>query len=107
MQSAKNGRGKRHIPFSQRLHETLDFPLEGFKGITRVEVIGRHEAIAEGCECVLIYTAESIVLRMRKGYVRITGEELEMESLIGDRITVRGIIHAVHLCETDKTEAAP
>ena len=107
MQSANKGRGRRHIPLSQRLHEALDFPLEGFANVTRVEVLGKHEAIAEGCESVLIYTADSIVLRMRKGYVRISGKDLEMESLIGDRITVRGIIYAIYLCETEKAEAAP
>ncbi len=108
MQSDKNIRRKKqkraHLPLPHRLHEALDIPLEGFPGISRAEIIGKHEASVYGCECVLVYTAESILVRVKKGYIRIVGKDLEMQSLIGDCITVHGEIRSLSLSDRETTE---
>ncbi len=101
----RKGESKRsRIPLSHRLHDVLDIPLDGISEVSRVEVLGRREVIIDGCDCVLIYTAECIVVRVREGYIRLKGKRLEMQSLQNDRVTVRGEIETVLLCEVLKAE---
>lgn len=99
MQSEKKEKQNRR-PALARLHDALDVPLEGIANVSRIEIVGGCEAIVDGCECVLIYTAECVLVRVREGYVRITGKNLAMQSLQHDRITICGEVRAVFLCDT-------
>lgn len=103
MQSEKKEKQKRR-PALARLHDALDVPLEGISNVSRIEIVGGCEAIVDGCDCVLVYTADCVLVRVREGYARIVGRNLAMESLQHDRITVCGEIRAAYLCDTAEAD---
>lgn len=78
------------------MRDILDVPLEGVTAWNTVQIVGDCEISVSGCEGVLIYMPERILLRGVSGNILILGEQLEMHSLSGDRITVCGRIFAVH-----------
>ena len=99
--AVKNRLGKRKksgggIPWTERVRQILDVPLEGISNMSTVQIVGEREVSVTGCRCVLEYSTEQIVLRGHSGCIRICGRNLEMESLIGDRITVCGCVGAVY-----------
>lgn len=99
--AVKNRLGKRKksggsIPWTERVRQMLDVPLEGISKLSTVQIVGDREVSVGGCRCVLEYSEEQIVLRGHSGCIRICGKGLEMESLIGDRITVCGCVSAVY-----------
>lgn len=89
----KSGDG---IGWQARLQQMMDVPLEGISNLSTVQIVGDREVSVTGCRCVLEYSTEQIVLRGHSGRIRICGTNLEMESLIGDRITVCGAVSAVY-----------
>lgn len=93
-----DGRG-----FGVRMAGMLDVPAGCLSSASLVEVIGTGETVISGCDCILEYGAESILLRVHEGCVRVAGERLEIISLLKDRITVRGRIRAVYL-SAEETE---
>ncbi len=105
MQSEKKEPGdirekRRRVPLTERLHDALDVPLTCATNVSYVELFGGRQAVVGGCESVVLYTEEEVVLRVRDGYIRLLGGHMEMQSLIGDRITVRGEIHTVSVQKT-------
>ena len=79
----------------EKLADALDVPLESMIVQSSVSITGTREAAVHGCSGVLEYGAERVVLRVSEGQITIRGTFLEMQSLIDDRITVRGCIEAV------------
>ncbi len=98
----------RRRSLGERVHDILDVPLECVSPVSVVEIKGGREAVVVGCCGVLEYGRESVLLRVREGSVRITGTALEMQSLLQDSVTVRGVITSVHLaqCDTAAGDAA-
>ena len=90
---------------TDRIREMMDVPPESISPISVAEVKGGREAVVSGWSGVLEYSTETVILRVREGCVRIVGAHLEMQSLIGDQITVCGVITAVHLEGMHKTES--
>lgn len=78
------------------MRDILDVPLEGVSAWNTVQIVGDCEISVSGCEGVLIYMPDRVLLRGVSGNLLIIGEQLEMHSLSGDRITVCGKIRCVH-----------
>ena len=109
MRSAERSEKKRERrSLGERMHDMLDVPLESVSAASVVEVKGGCEAVVVGCLGVLEYGRETVLLRVREGTVRILGTSLEMQSLLQDSVTVRGVIEAVHLtrCTAKTSEDA-
>jgi sporulation protein YqfC len=87
---------QRKIRWQERMRDILDVPLEGISNWSTVQIVGDCEISVSGCEGVLIYMPDRVLLRGVSGNVLILGEHLEMHSLSGDRITVCGRIASVH-----------
>ena len=88
--------------FTNRLQEVLDVPLECVSSVSTIEIKGDDAVVVNGCGGVLLYAPEMIRMRGRDGTVTVHGSSLEMESLIGDRVTIHGKIHSVCLHEEEK-----
>lgn len=86
---------KRRPPLSDRLRNALEVPFACAAGMSSVELYGGRQAVIGGCESVLTYSEEEIVLRVKEGNVHLLGKRMEMQSLICDCISVRGEIHTV------------
>ncbi len=95
-QNTERHGGEKKITLSERLHEMLDVPLESISAVSVVEVCGNREVNVSGCEGVLEYDRERILLRVRDGIVLLRGREMEMHAFVQDRVTVSGFIDAVY-----------
>ena len=93
---SSNKKMQRKIRWQERMRDILDVPLEGISNWSSVQIVGDCEISVSGCEGVLIYMPDRVLLRGVSGNVLILGEHLEMHSLSGDRITVCGTIASVH-----------
>lgn len=82
-------------PLSQRICETLDIPVGTFGKISFIEAAGNRELGISGCESLLIYTEERIVLELCDGVITVLGEGLELRSFSGGRVSVNGTISGI------------
>jgi len=85
----------RKKPLSQRICETFDIPVGTFGKISFVEATGNRELGISGCEALLNYGSDRIVLRLCDGIITVLGEGLELRSFSGGRVTVNGIITGI------------
>lgn len=90
-------------PISQRLCETLDIPVGTFGKISFIEAVGNREICVSGCEGLISYTDELIVLELCDGILKIKGSILEMQSFSGGRVSVNGIISDINYGEKGQT----
>ena len=88
-----NRNGKKTI--SQRICETLDIPVGTFGRISFVEVAGNRELGISGCEGLMVYTGERIVLTLCDGVITVCGEGLELHSFSGGRVSISGTISGI------------
>ena len=59
---------------------------------SRVELNGSREVVLEGCEAVLEYNSENVVMRMCDGIVSIVGSNLEMTNYGDWTVTLNGSV---------------
>ena len=83
------------VPLRERILDALDIPEECLPHQVVTEVVGSRKAVIFGCCGVLVYTPDRIVLRVRCGKSELHGDGLEICSLVGDRVVVRGKIRAI------------
>ena len=69
--SKKNSRKDSEIcpkpSFAERMGNVLDIPADLLRGGCYMEMRGQNELRLQGCRQILVYTAEEIVLRLRRG----------------------------------------
>ena len=80
---------------SRRICETLDIPVGTFGRISFIEAIGNRELSVSGCESLVVYTEELVVLELCDGTLSVKGNGLELRSFTGGRVTVSGTISAI------------
>ena len=80
---------------SQRICETLDIPVGTFGRISFIEASGNRELGISGCERLLAYTDERIVLELCDGVITVLGDGLELRSFSGGKVTVNGVISGI------------
>lgn len=82
-------------PLSQRLCETLDIPVGAFGRISFIEAAGNRELSINGCEGLIAYSEEKVVLELCDGCMTIRGSGLTLQSFTGGRVTVNGAIAGI------------
>ena len=60
-----------------------------------IEIDSNVFATVEGCKGIIEYTADTVRINCKDVTVRFTGENLEIENLVTDRINIKGIIISV------------
>jgi len=87
-----------------KLSDFFDIPSECIGGDSLITVAGTHEISVYGCRSILEYGQDCVLVRLSRGKVSVQGKQLEVHALVGDQITVRGKIIAVHLHEQEEGE---
>lgn len=82
-------------PLALRVTEKLNMPVGTFGKVSFVEAAGNREITVSGCEGLLTYTDSKAVLRLCDGMLTVCGEELELRSFAGGRVSVRGIVSCI------------
>lgn len=100
----ENMSNNRKKPLSQRILERLDIPVGTFGRISFIEAVGNREISVDGCEGLVAYTEELVVLILCDGFLSIRGTELELHSFSCGRVSVSGIISSI--CYGNESESA-
>lgn len=89
----------RHKQLYEIIADTVEVPSDAISSIPVFTVRGYHEVEADGCDGILEYSDERVVLAVGKRRVTITGDLLTLSDFRGSILTVRGNIDAVYLTE--------
>lgn len=90
-------------PISQRICETLDIPVGTFGRISFLEAAGSRELCISGCESLVTYTDNRVVLDLCDGRLTVRGAALELHSFSGGRVSVSGRIKGI-IYGTEETD---
>lgn len=88
-------------PLSERLGTFLDVPADLLCGGCYMELRGRNNLRLQGCRNILVYTPEEIVLRLRRGTVRVRGRRLVCTSYHAGSVEIDGRIDGVDFTESE------
>ena len=79
--------------------ELFDLPADVVAGLPHVEVVGNREFYMENHRGILSYGGEEIAVNAEKAVVRSHGRGLELVSMTGEALRVRGTIERVEWVE--------
>ena len=88
-----NKKAKKTI--SQRICKSFDIPDGTFGRCSNVEAVGNREALICGCEGLISYTDNEVVLNLCDNVMSVCGEGLVLRSFSGGRIAVCGRIDCI------------
>ena len=75
--------------------ELFDLPPDLVAGLPHIEVVGNTHFYMERHKGILSYSGEEIDINGEKTIVRVYGENLELMSMTGDQLRIRGTISRV------------
>lgn len=75
--------------------EMFDLPADVVAGLPHVELMGNRQFYMERHRGILSYSAEAIDINGDKLLIRIRGQGLELVSMTGDALRIRGEISQV------------
>ena len=88
--------------FAERLGTVLDIPADLLRGGCYMEMCGQNELRLQGCRQILVYTAEEIILRLRRGSVRVCGRRMICSSYHAGCAVIEGWIEGVSFVNTEE-----
>ncbi len=80
-----------------RMAELFDLPADLMAGLSHMELLGDRQFFLEGHEGILSYSDTQIDIAAGALAVRVRGSALELRSMTGDELRIRGRIDAVEL----------
>lgn len=83
--------------FIMRLAERSGLPAEAVPGVPVIEIGGDRRVLIENHRGVTEYDNDRIRVKVRYGTVCIHGEGLELTSMTGTEVVIKGMIHSVEL----------
>ena len=98
---AKERENTEKRPLSERLGTFLDVPADLLCGGCYMELRGRNNLRLQGCRSILVYTETEIVLRLRRGAVRVRGRRLVCTSYHEGSVEIDGRIDGVDFTDGD------
>ena len=79
----------------KRIGRILELPQEFLEGAAHIEMAGNREIIIEGCQGIIDYNEETIKLSAGKYAILLTGQNLEIKSLLDENIIIDGTIFSL------------
>ncbi|MBE7009339.1 MAG: sporulation protein [Ruminococcaceae bacterium] len=78
-----------------RMAELFDLPADLVAGLAHIELLGDRQFFLEGHGGILSYSDTQIDVSAGAAVVRVRGAGLELRSMTGDEVRIRGRIDAV------------
>lgn len=78
--------------------DRLSLPAEILPGVPRVTMSGGSEVLVENHAGLRSYSQSCIEVRGRNGFLRISGDGLELAAMSKTDIVIRGIIASAEFC---------
>ncbi len=63
-----------------------------------IEIFSNKSAIIEGCKSIIEYQDNYIKIKIKKGFLSLSGIEFLITSFEDDKIIIKGIILSVEFC---------
>lgn len=79
------------------ISEALELPIDIMMDLPRLTVIGNVEASLLNHKGIIEYTTETIRINTKSGVFKITGEELEIKTIISEEIIITGNIENIEI----------
>ncbi|WMM23501.1 sporulation protein YqfC [Tissierella sp. MB52-C2] len=79
------------------ISEALELPIDIMMDLPRLTVIGNVEASLLNHKGIIEYTTETIRINTKSGIFKITGEELEIKTIISEEIIITGNIENIEI----------
>lgn len=83
---------KKDVKFLDETAELFDLPPDAVTGLPHIEVVGNTHFYMERHKGILSYSGEEIDVNAERGVVRVYGEDLELMSMTGNQLRIRGTI---------------
>ena len=88
-------RNKREKRIFSEAAELFDLPMDLVSGFPHVEVMGNREFYMDNHRGIISYSEDEIAVSADGLIVRVFGEKLELVSMTGDALRIRGRIERV------------
>lgn len=88
-------RNKRDKKIISDTAELFDLPIDLLSGLPHVELMGNRQFYMENHRGILSYSEDEIAVSADGMIVRIFGKKLELVSMSGDALRIRGAIERV------------
>ena len=83
----------------ERMMMRMDLPCEVPPGTSLVEIIGNRRIFIENQMGVFSYSRCSITVKVRCGFVCVTGENLELQQMTKDHLVISGLIFEISFAD--------
>lgn len=83
---------KKDMKLWDRAAELFDLPPDLVAGLPHIEMMGNTHFYMERHRGILSYSGEEIAINGEKGILRVFGEGLELTSMTGDQLRIKGNI---------------
>ncbi len=74
-----------------------DFPIEASGCVPTVEIKGDSEVYVTGCEGILEFERERIIIKAARQTVEITGKDLEISEFLASGVCASGTVNEVRI----------
>ena len=91
----KMERNKRDKNFISDTAELFDLPIDLLSGLPHIEMMGNRQFYMENHRGILSYSEDEIAVSAEGLIVRVFGKKLELVSMSGDALRIRGTIERV------------
>ncbi|WP_353096079.1 sporulation protein YqfC [Tissierella praeacuta] len=79
------------------ISEVLELPIDIMMDLPRLTVIGNVEASLLNHKGIIEYTKETIRVNTKSGIFKITGEDLEIKTILSEEIIIVGLIKDIEI----------
>ena len=79
------------------ISEVLELPIDIMMDLPKLTVIGNIEASLLNHKGIIEYTQETIRINTKSGVFKITGEELQIKTILSEEIIIVGLIENIEI----------
>ena len=81
----------------QSISEALELPIDIMMDLPRLSVVGNIEASLLNHKGIIEYTQNTIRINTKSGIFKITGENLEIKTILSEEIVIVGNIENIEI----------
>lgn len=81
----------------QSISEALELPIDIMMDLPRLSVVGNIEASLLNHKGIIEYTQKTIRINTKAGIFKITGENLEIKTILSEEIVIVGNIENIEI----------
>lgn len=82
---------------AQRVADMLDLPLDVITDVPHLEIIGKSEVCVENMRGILDYNENCIKINTTIGIIKIDGDELLIEAISDESVSIRGSVIRIEM----------